>query len=159
MIELRSRGVEGILIAVVDGLKGFPEAIAAVFPRTQVQACIVHLIRNSLDLVSYKDRHTVAAALKEIYRAPHAEAGRAALDEFSDGPWGRKYPAITATWVRQAVLNRRTEIARKLASELALPPAQRNRIGLNDTGAGDGTPSPWDEFFAMENRAPARRST
>ena len=100
MTELRERGVEDILIAVVDGLKGFPDAIAAVFPRTQVQACIVPLIRNSLDLVSYKDRRTVAAALKEIYRARDAEAGRAALDDFADCPWGRKYPAITASWRR-----------------------------------------------------------
>jgi putative transposase len=100
MTELRERGVEDILIAVVDGLKGFPDAIAAVFPKTQVQACIVHLIRNSLDLVSYKDRRTVAAALKEIYRARDAEVGRVALDDFADGPWGRKYPAITASWRR-----------------------------------------------------------
>jgi putative transposase len=100
MTELRNRGVEDILLAVVDGLKGFPDAIAAVFPRTQVQACIVHLIRNSLDLVSYKDRRAVASALKEIYRATDAEAGRAALEAFADGPWGRKYPAITASWRR-----------------------------------------------------------
>jgi len=98
--ELKDRGVEDILIAVVDGLKGFPEAIAAVFPRTQVQACIVHLIRSSLDLVSYKDRKAVAAALKGIYRAPNADAGRAALEDFADGPWGRKYPAIAASWRR-----------------------------------------------------------
>jgi putative transposase len=101
MTELRERGVEDILIAVVDGLKGFPDAIAAVFPRAQVQACIVHLIRNSLDLVSYKDRKAVAAALKEIYRARDAEAGRAALEAFADGPWGRKYPAIPASWRRR----------------------------------------------------------
>ncbi len=100
MTELRERGVEDILIAVVDGLKGFPDAIAAVFPRTQVQACIVHLIRSSLDLVCYKDRKTAAAALNEIYRAPHAQAGHLALDEFADGPWGRKYPAIVASWRR-----------------------------------------------------------
>jgi len=100
MTELRERGVEDILIAVVDGLKGFPDAIAAVFPRTQVQACIVHLIRSSLDLVSYKDRRTIAAALKEIYRAPNAAAGRAALEDFADGSWGRKYPAIVAPWRR-----------------------------------------------------------
>ncbi len=73
--ELRQRGVEDILIAVVDGLKGFPDAIAAVFPKTQVQACIVHLIRGSLDLVSYKDRKAVATALKEVYRAKDADAG------------------------------------------------------------------------------------
>src|SRR3982750_4603283 len=72
MNELKDRGVEDILIAVVDGLKGFPEAIAAVFPQTQVQACVVPLIRNSLAFVSYKDRRAVAAALKEIYRARNA---------------------------------------------------------------------------------------
>jgi putative transposase len=83
MTELRQRGVEDILIAVVDGLKGFPDAIAAVFPKTQVQACIVHLIRGSLDLVSYKDRKAVAAALKGIYRARDAEAGRAARSRTS----------------------------------------------------------------------------
>ena len=66
MNELRDRGIEDILIAVVDGLKGFPEAIAAVFPQTQVQACIVHLLRTSLDYVSYKDRRAVAAALREV---------------------------------------------------------------------------------------------
>ena len=100
MNELRDRGVADILIAVVDGLKGFPEAIAAVFPKTQVQACIVHLIRSSLDYVSYKDRKAVAAALKEVYRARNAEAGRDALDAFDEGPWGRKYPVIAQSWRR-----------------------------------------------------------
>src|SRR3712207_6332045 len=87
--ELRNRGVEDVLIAVVDGLKGFPEAIAAVFPRTQVQACIVHLIRSSLAFVSYKDRKAVAAALEEVYRARTAEAGHAALAAFHPGQCGR----------------------------------------------------------------------
>src|ERR671939_1643327 len=91
MNELKDRGVQDILIAVVDGLKGFPEAIAAVFPRTRVQACIVHLIRTSLDYVSYKDRKAVAAALREVYRARNADAGHAALDAFDEGSWGRKY--------------------------------------------------------------------
>ena len=100
MNELKDRGVEDILIAVVDGLKGFPEAIAAVFPRTQVQACIVHLIRTSLDYVSYKDRRPVAAALKEVYRARTAEMGAAALEAFDEGPWGRRYPVIAQTWRR-----------------------------------------------------------
>jgi putative transposase len=100
MNELRDRGVQDILIAVVDGLKGFPEAIAAVFPRTQVQACIVHLIRNSLSFVSWKERKAVAAALKEVYRARNAETGQAALDAFDDGPWGRKYPVIAQSWRR-----------------------------------------------------------
>ncbi len=100
MNELRDRGIQDILIAVVDGLKGFPEAIGAVFPRTQVQACIVHLIRNSLSFVSWKDRKAVAAALKEVYRARNAETGQAALDAFDEGPWGRKYPVIAQSWRR-----------------------------------------------------------
>jgi putative transposase len=100
MNELRDRGVQDILIAVVDGLKGFPEAIAAVFPKTQVQACVVHLIRNSLAFVSWKDRKAVAVALKEVYRARTAEAGQAALDAFDEGPWGRKYPVIAQSWRR-----------------------------------------------------------
>jgi putative transposase len=100
MNELKDRGVADILIAVVDGLKGFPEAIAAVFPRTQVQACVVHLIRRSLDFVAWKDRREVAAALKEVYRARTAELGEAALEAFDEGPWGRKYPVIAQTWRR-----------------------------------------------------------
>src|ERR671921_3007882 len=83
MNELRTRGVEDVLIAVVDGLKGFPEAITAVFPETLVQTCIVHLIRSSLAFVSYKDRRAVAGALKAIYRAKDAEAGQRALEEFA----------------------------------------------------------------------------
>ena len=79
MNELRARGVEDVLLAVVDGLKGFPEAILAVFPDATVQTCIVHLLRHSLDFVSYKDRKAVATALKEIYRAVDAVAGEAAL--------------------------------------------------------------------------------
>src|SRR6478609_10441582 len=100
MNELKDRGVQDILIAVVDGLKGFPEAIAAVFPQTQVQACVVHLIRNSLAFVSWKDRKAVAVALKEVYRARTADAGQAALDAFDEGPWGRKYPVIAQSWRR-----------------------------------------------------------
>ncbi len=100
MNELKNRGVEDVLIAVVDGLKGFPEAITAVFPEAQVQTCIVHLIRNSLDFVSYKDRKAVAAALKEIYRAKDADAGAEALETFATGEWGLKYPAITMSWRR-----------------------------------------------------------
>ena len=92
MNELRNRGVEDMLLAVVDGLKGFPEAILAVFPEATVQTCIVHLLRHSLDFVSYKDRKAVAAALKGIYRAVDAEAGEAALTAFEDGAWGRAIP-------------------------------------------------------------------
>ena len=100
MSELKNRGVNDILIAVVDGLKGFPDAINAVFPLTQIQTCIVHLLRNSLDYVGWKDRKSVALALKQIYRAPDADAAAVALNEFEQGPWGRKFPAITAAWRR-----------------------------------------------------------
>jgi putative transposase len=100
MNELKNRGVEDVLIAVVDGLKGFPEAIAAVFPEATVQTCIVHLLRQSLAFVAYKDRKAVAAALRDIYRAVDATAGEAALTAFEEGPWGRKYPAIGQSWRR-----------------------------------------------------------
>lgn len=100
MNELKNRGVEDVLIAVVDGLTGFPEAILSVFPEAQVQTCIVHLLRHSLDFVSYKDRKGVAAALKIIYRADDAVAGEAALAAFEASDWGRKYPAIGQSWRR-----------------------------------------------------------
>jgi len=96
--DLRNRGVEDILIAVVDGLKGFPEAINATFPATTVQTCIVHLIRNSLAYVSWKDRKLVAAALRPIYTAPSAEAAQAALEAFAAGPWGAQHPSIVKSW-------------------------------------------------------------
>jgi putative transposase len=99
MNELKTRGVEDVLIAVVDGLKGFPEAITAVFPQTMVQTCIVHLIRNSLAFVSWKDRKAILPGLKSIYRAETAEAAAARLDEF-DEQWGRRYPAIADIWRR-----------------------------------------------------------
>ena len=100
MNELKNRGVGDVLIAVVDGLKGFPEAINAVFPLTIVQTCIVHLIRNSMDFASWKDRKTLAGELKAIYRAVDAQAARKALEAFDSGPWGRKYPAIAQCWRR-----------------------------------------------------------
>jgi putative transposase len=100
MTEIKSRGVNDILIAIVDGLKGFPEAINAVFAETQIQTCIVHLIRNSLDFCSWKDRKPVAQELKSIYRAENAQAAATALQEFEDGPWGKRFAAITAMWRR-----------------------------------------------------------
>jgi putative transposase len=100
MNELRNRGIADILIAVVDGLKGFPEAITAVFPQTLVQTCIVHLIRNSLAFVSWKDRKLLVAELRAIYRAADAEAGGKALDDFEAGTWGQRYPAIVQSWRR-----------------------------------------------------------
>jgi transposase-like protein len=98
--ELKNRGVEDILIAVVDGLKGFPESIEAAFPLTTVQTCIVHLIRNSMDYVSWKDRKSVAAALKPIYGAASSTAAQAALTAFEEGVWGQKHPTIAAAWRR-----------------------------------------------------------
>lgn len=100
MNDLKNRGIQDILIAVVDGLKGFPEAISAVFPQTVIQTCIVHLIRHSLTFVSWKDRKAVVPALRAIYRAKDVDAGLAALDDFDAGPWGQKYPAITQSWRR-----------------------------------------------------------
>jgi putative transposase len=100
MTEIKNRGVNDILIAIVDGLKGFPEAINAVFPETQIQTCIVHLIRNSLDFCSWKDRKPVAQELKTIYRAEDAEAAAAALKDFEEGPFGKRFAAITAMWRR-----------------------------------------------------------
>lgn len=100
MNELRNRGVEDVLMAVVDGLKGYPDAITAVFPQTVVQTCIVHLLRNSMDFVSYKDRRALSAALKGIYRAATAEAAEAALTAFEAGIWGQRYPAIGQAWRR-----------------------------------------------------------
>ena len=100
MNELKNRGVHDILIAVVDGLKGFPEAITAVFPETIVQTCIVHLIRHSVAFVSWKDRKPVVKALKAVYRAKDAKAGQAALAVFEKSEWGEKYPAIAQSWRR-----------------------------------------------------------
>ena len=98
--DLKTRGCNDILIAVTDGLKGMPEALAAVFPATTLQTCIVHLIRNSLDYASWKDRKALAAAIKPIYTAPSAEAAQAELDALADGPWGSKFPTVVAAWRR-----------------------------------------------------------
>jgi len=98
--DLKTRGVADILIAVTDGLKGMPEALAAVFPATTLQTCIVHLIRNSLDYASWKDRKALAAAIKPIYTATSAEAAMAELEAFSQGPWGEKFPTVAAAWRR-----------------------------------------------------------
>ena len=98
--DLKTRGTQDILIGVADGLKGLPEAFEAVFPATTLQTCIVHLIRNSLDYASWKDRKLLAAGLKPVYTAPSAEAAALALDEFERGPWGQKYPTVVASWRR-----------------------------------------------------------
>ncbi|MFU0841466.1 MAG: Mutator family transposase [Burkholderia sp.] len=97
--ELKNRGVTDILIAVTDGLKGMKEALEAAFPKTLLQTCIIHLIRNSLKMVSYKDYKAVTAALKPIYRAVNAEQARQALDDFSSSDLGKKYPYIAKQWL------------------------------------------------------------
>jgi putative transposase len=101
MHELQGRGVGDILIAVVDGLKGFPEAITSAFPQCVVQTCIVHLIRYSMQFASWKERKPLARALKPIYTASGAEAAERALEAFEAGPWGQKYPAAAASWRRR----------------------------------------------------------
>ena len=100
MTELKNRGVQDALICLVDGLKGFPEAIESVFPQAQIQTCIVHLLRHSLEYCSWKDRKHVASELKSIYRAVNAEAAAQALSAFEAGPWGQRYAAIAASWRR-----------------------------------------------------------
>jgi putative transposase len=98
--DLQTRGCQDILIAVTDGLKGMGDALAAVFPATTLQTCIVHLIRNSLEFAGWKERKPLAAALRPIYAAPTAEAAAAALDAFDRGPWGRRFAMVAAMWRR-----------------------------------------------------------
>jgi len=98
--DLKTRGVADILIAVTDGLKGIGEALSAVFPATTLQTCIVHLIRNSLDYASWKDRKLLAAALRPVYTAASAETAEQALNDFEHGAWGQRYPTVTAAWRR-----------------------------------------------------------
>ena len=100
MNELKNRGVDDIMLAVVDGLKGFPDAITAVFPDTVVQTCIVHLLRNSMSFVSWKDRKPLAMALKSVYRAVDATSAEEALTAFEASEWGQRYPAICQSWRR-----------------------------------------------------------
>ncbi|HUN70182.1 MAG TPA: IS256 family transposase [Burkholderiales bacterium] len=98
--DLKTRGVNDILIAVTDGLKGIGEALSTVFPATTLQTCIVHLIRNSLDYAGWRERKALAEALRPVYTAPTAEAAEAALDAFEAGSWGQKFPTVVAAWRR-----------------------------------------------------------
>lgn len=98
LTDLKQRGVEDILVACIDGLKGFPEAIAAVFPKTQIQLCIVHQIRTSLRYVPEKDKKAVIADLKPIYKANNQEQGYEKLLEFEE-KWGKKYPLSVKGWL------------------------------------------------------------
>lgn len=95
--ELKNRGVKEIFIACVDGLKGFPEAIESVFPQTQVQLCIVHMVRHSLNYVSWKQRKEVAADLKTIYQAPTVDMAAANLEAFAE-KWDASHPSIAKSW-------------------------------------------------------------
>jgi putative transposase len=95
--ELKNRGVQDVFIACVDGLKGFPEAIEAVFPATQVQLCMVHLVRHSLNYVSHKDRKAVAEGLKEVYQAASLEEAERQLASFEEA-WDPAYPVIAKSW-------------------------------------------------------------
>ena len=99
LTEIKNRGVKDVFIACVYGLKGFPDAIEAVFPKAMVQLCIVHLVRNSLEFVSWKQRRQVAADLRAIYTAPTEEAAQIALDEFA-GRWDKSHPTISQIWRR-----------------------------------------------------------
>lgn len=100
LTDLCNRGVQDILIAVVDGLKGFAQTIEAAFPQTRIQTCMVHLLRYSMSFASYKDRKAVAAALKAIYAAVDVEQAAAALAEFGESDLARRYPAIEPSWRR-----------------------------------------------------------
>ncbi len=97
LTELKNRGVNDILIACVDGLKGFPDAIASVYPQTRIQLCIIHMVRNSLKYVSWKDYKAVTRDLKQIYQSATEEAGLQALESFA-GTWDDKYPQISKSW-------------------------------------------------------------
>ena len=97
LTELRNRGVQDMLIAAIDGLKGFPDAVAAVYPDTQVQLCIVHMVRNSLRYVTWKHRKAVARDLRSVYSAPTVEAAETALQNFSD-QWDETCPLISRMW-------------------------------------------------------------
>jgi len=99
LTELRNRGVKDIFIACVDGLKGFPQAIESVFPQAQVQLCIVHLVRASLNYVGWKERKQVAQDLKSVYRAATEEQARREMAAFAER-WNPKYPTIAALWQR-----------------------------------------------------------
>ena len=103
LTELKNRGVEDILIACVDGLTGFPDAINSVYPDTQVQLCIVHMVRNSLRYVGWKTRKEVAADLKAIYGASTVEGAEIALAAFSE-KWDKDYPSISKSWLTHIFL-------------------------------------------------------
>jgi len=100
LTELQNRGVEDILIACIDGLTGFPEAIETIFPKTEIQLCIIHQIRNSLKYVASKHQKAFMADLKPVYRASSQAVAETALDEL-DAKWGETYPIVIQSWRRK----------------------------------------------------------
>lgn len=98
--DLKTRGCQDILIAVTDGLKGMSDALAAVYPATTLQTCVVHLLRESLAFANHQERPRLASALRTIYTAASADAATAALEAMADGPWGQKFPTVVAAWRR-----------------------------------------------------------
>lgn len=118
MTELRNRGVQDILIACIDGLKGFGDAIHSIFPHAQIQGCIVHQIRYSLNFVSWKERKAVAHDLKDVYKADSEEEALHALEAFKE-KWDTRYPSISASWERNW---------EKIIPFLSYPPAVRKVI-------------------------------
>lgn len=119
MSELQGRGVRDILIAMIDGLTGFPAAIEAVFPHTVIHQCVVHLVRQSLQHVNWRDRKAAAQQLRAIYQAPSEAAARTALADLDGSPLGQKYPQIALLWHRQW---------ERLAPALAYPMAVRRLL-------------------------------
>jgi transposase-like protein len=100
LTDLHNRGVSEILIACVDGLKGFPEAIGTIYPETEVQQCVIHQIRNSMKYVASKHQKAFMADLKPVYRAATKDAAEVALDEL-DAKWGKLYPIVIESWRRK----------------------------------------------------------
>jgi putative transposase len=123
LTELKQRGVQDVLVCCVDGLQGFPEAIEAVYPKTWVQTCIVHLIRNSLKFVPYKDRKAVAHDLKPIYTAVDRDHAWQELERFAE-KWDHKYPMISQSW---------TEHWERVVPFLAFPPEVRRAVYTTNT--------------------------
>jgi len=123
LAELRNRGMHDVLIACVDGLTGFPEAIEATFANTVLQTCVVHLIRASMRFICHDDRKSVAAALRPIYTAATAEAAAQELDTFEASKWGKKYPATVRVW---------RDAWERFIPFLAFPPMLRRVIYTTD---------------------------
>ena len=174
MNELHTRGVEDILIAVVDGLKGFPEAILPSSREATVQTCIVHLLRQSLDFVSYKDRKAVAAALKDVYRAIDAATAEAALAAFEAGEWGHKYPAIGQSWRRawaevipfyafpaevRRILYTTDEIDKPFRHDLLFYRSTGDRVAKSRVEDANPAAQPLPSLLVGGTRAPLSRTT